>query len=163
MRQKKACMCWSMAALAIMALIFFFSSDTASASDAKSGVFVDLLLPFAAWLDADMLSFLIRKGAHFSIYALLGICVYMALFHAGKAKAAAAWIICALYACSDELHQMMVMGRSAQLSDVALDSLGALCGILLCLWIIAWKRKRDKSMRKGRLRGEPAFSLLLRG
>lgn len=90
MRQKKACMCWSMAALAIMALIFFFSSDTASASDAKSGVFVDLLLPFAAWLDADMLSFLIRKGAHFSIYALLGICVYMALFHAGKAKAAAA-------------------------------------------------------------------------
>ena len=54
MRQKKACMCWSMAALAIMALIFFFSSDTASASDAKSGVFVDLLLPFAAWLDADM-------------------------------------------------------------------------------------------------------------
>ena len=73
MRQKKACMCWSMAALAIMALIFFFSSDTASASDAKSGVFVNLLLPFAAWLDADMLSFLIRKGAHFSIYALLGI------------------------------------------------------------------------------------------
>ena len=144
MRQKKACMCWSMAALAIMALIFFFSSDTASASDAKSGVFVDLLLPFAAWLDADMLSFLIRKGAHFSIYALLGICVYMALFHAGKVKAAAAWIICALYACSDELHQMMVMGRSAQLSDVALDSLGALCGILLCLWIIAWKRKRDQ-------------------
>ena len=103
-----------------------------------------LLLPFAAWLDADMLSFLIRKGAHFSIYALLGICVYMALFHAGKAKAAAAWIICALYACSDELHQMMVMGRSAQLSDVALDSLGALCGILFCLWIIAWKRKRDR-------------------
>ena len=144
MRQKKACMCWSMAALAIMALIFFFSSDTASASDAKSGVFVDLLLPFAAWLDADMLSFLIRKGAHFSFYALLGIFVYMALFHAGKAKAAAAWIICALYACSDELHQMMVMGRSAQLSDVALDSLGALCGILLCLWIIAWKRKRDR-------------------
>ena len=91
-----------------------------------------------------MLSFLIRKGAHFSIYALLGICVYMALFHAGKAKAAAAWIICALYACSDELHQMMVMGRSAQLSDVALDSLGALCGILFCLWIIAWKRKRDR-------------------
>ncbi len=66
--------------------LLFSPSDTASASDAKSGVFVDLLLPFAAWLDADMLSFLIRKGAHFSIYALLGICVYMALFSCGEGK-----------------------------------------------------------------------------
>ena len=157
MRQKKACMCWSMAALAIMALIFFFSSDTASASDAKSGVFVDLLLPFAAWLDADMLSFLIRKGAHFSIYALLGICVYMALFHAGKAKAAAAWIICALYACSDELHQMMVMGRSAQLTSRGWTAVAHCAASCSACGSSPGREAGSKSMRKGRLRGSRPF------
>ncbi len=37
-------------------------------------------------------------------------------------------ILCALYAASDEFHQIFVAGRTASLSDWAVDVLGALLG-----------------------------------
>ena len=162
MRQKKACMCWSMAALAIMALIFFFSSDTASASDAKSGVFVDLLLPFAAWLDADMLSFLMQGRF---IHALLGICVGYGAVSCGEGSGGRPLDhLRQLYACSDELHQMMVMGRSAQPEGCRAGQPRRIVrhpGFRL--WIIAWKRKRDQRVAEKRpAKGSRPF-LLLRG
>ena len=104
-------LCWGTLTLLIMAAIFFFSSDTAGASNAKSGLFVSLLAPLAAWIDTDILSFLIRKAAHFSIYALLGISAYMTLHSANIKRPQWSLVICILYACSDELHQLAVSGR----------------------------------------------------
>ena len=40
-------------------------------------------------------------------------------------------IICILYAISDEIHQLFVPGRSGQVSDVLLDTLGAFTGIMI--------------------------------
>ena len=36
-----------------------------------------------------------------------------------------------LYACSDEIHQLFVPGRSGQVSDVLLDTLGSFTGIMI--------------------------------
>ena len=36
-----------------------------------------------------------------------------------------------LYACTDELHQIFVPGRSAQFRDVLIDTLGASFGTLI--------------------------------
>ena len=36
-----------------------------------------------------------------------------------------------LYACTDEIHQIFVPGRSAQFRDVLIDTLGASFGCLL--------------------------------
>jgi len=44
-----------------------------------------------------------------------------------------AFVICVLYAISDETHQIFVPGRSAQISDVLIDSVGAIVGILMYL------------------------------
>lgn len=40
-------------------------------------------------------------------------------------------VFCALYACSDELHQYFVPGRSCRFFDVCVDSTGAFFGALL--------------------------------
>ena len=46
-------------------------------------------------------------------------------------KSFLAIIICILYATSDELHQLFVMGRSCELRDVFIDSLGSVSGIIM--------------------------------
>jgi len=38
-------------------------------------------------------------------------------------------LYCALYAVSDEAHQLLVSGRGGQLSDALLDSVGVAVGI----------------------------------
>ena len=55
------------------------------------------------------------------------------------------WLIAALYAASDEIHQLFVPGRSGQLSDVILDSAGALAGVAaftVHCWLINRRKAR---------------------
>lgn len=97
------------------------------------------------------LSFPVRKAAHFCEYAILGLLVSNAAlqiartfkqrgmdiavdtvpFVPGRALFAAAWAFCALFAAGDEFHQLFVDGRSGQLFDVGVDSVGALAGVLV--------------------------------
>lgn len=51
-----------------------------------------------------------------------------------------------LYACSDELHQFFVGGRSASFRDVLIDSTGACIGILLTLIIYTLIKKGTASL-----------------
>lgn len=55
-------------------------------------------------------------------------------------------LFCALYACSDELHQYFVPGRSCRFFDVCVDSTGAFCGALLFwgFFHLADMRKRKR-------------------
>lgn len=76
--------------------------------------------------------FLIRKLAHFTLYFILGIFVYLTLHSYSIERILLISIFfCFLYACSDEIHQMFSDGRAAQLLDVLIDTLGASIGILL--------------------------------
>ena len=51
----------------------------------------------------------------------------------------------ALYACTDELHQLFVPGRTGQIFDVFVDTLGATFGCLLVLGILKIKQARIKT------------------
>ena len=53
-----------------------------------------------------------------------------------------AWTIGALYAATDELHQLLVTDRSGELRDVCIDAAGVLAGVLL-VWLI--NRKKEVS------------------
>lgn len=81
----------------------------------------------------------IRKIAHFLIYALVGF-LLMALMSTYSVKENKRILISLgvgiLYATSDEIHQAFVPGRSPQITDVVLDSIGVLVGIILFLIII---------------------------
>lgn len=124
--------------LACMVLIFCFSADNAEESTEKSDFFVKILesLPIAV---RDNLSFIVRKTAHFSVYALLGFLVSGAF--SGKQKFYTL-SICFLYACTDEIHQYFVVGRSCRFQDVMIDTTGAFSGILIFMLIIRLLRKK---------------------
>ena len=46
-----------------------------------------------------------------------------------------AYIFSILYACLDEIHQLFVSGRSGQIMDVFIDSMGIIIGILLVKFV----------------------------
>lgn len=95
----------------------------------------------------DKIEDVIRKIAHFSLYALVGL-LLMALFSTyninEKNKIISTIIIGAIYAISDEFHQSFISGRSGQVSDIFLDTLGATVGCLFILLIIKTVKKFRK-------------------
>lgn len=75
---------------------------------------------------------LVRKSAHFIIYFILGVLAYLTLTSYQIDKPILFSILfCFIYACSDEVHQMFLDGRSAQFIDVLIDTSGASIGCLL--------------------------------
>ncbi len=84
----------------------------------------------------------IRKLAHFSLYTCVGL-LLMSLMDTFNLKQRNK-ILCSLsiglvYAISDEIHQLFIAERTAQIMDVMIDTLGVLVGIgivLLCTKII---------------------------
>lgn len=67
---------------------------------------------------------------------VLSVLVARAFIWHGRARpdlVLAAWGLTALYALSDEIHQLYVPGRAFQLSDLALDISGAALGIAVYL------------------------------
>lgn len=126
---------WRWASLIILLLIFWFSSRNASQSTMQSDSFL-FLFPF---LQEDIARFVIRKLAHFTIYTLLGFCVYRSFKEPCSIRAfGIAILFCFLYACTDEFHQFFIAGRSAQFRDVLIDTCGAFVG--QCLSYISMKK-----------------------
>ena len=80
--------------------------------------------------------FFVRKLAHFSSYFLLGLGLFAGLkrFFLNKVYAFIfIWPITISLAVFDEYHQYLTGDRTPSVHDVVLDSIGALCGILLFL------------------------------
>ena len=73
----------------------------------------------------------IRKTAHFIEYFILGVLVFLTLREFGNKNIYYAILICFLYACSDEVHQIFVPGRDGNFVDVMLDTFGSTTSILL--------------------------------
>lgn len=77
---------------------------------------------------------MVRKAAHFLEYALLAFLVCGCLNKGDWRKMGTylwPWGIATVYAASDELHQRFVPGRNGCVSDVCLDSFGAISGVLV--------------------------------
>ena len=79
--------------------------------------------------------FFLDKVIHSVEYALLGYLVARALFQGGvkfqlsKSHVVfCAFLFCALYGFSDEVHQIFVAGRVSSSGDLIADSIGGLIG-----------------------------------
>lgn len=151
-----------------MVVIFCFSSDNAEQSSSKSlGIgqtIARVLVPdFDEWTTekqeewVEGIEYPIRKTGHAAEYAVLGfLCMGTARSwlqtgrreRNNKIVVFLAWFAATLYAASDEIHQLFVPGRSGQLSDVILDSIGALVGIGLCMLTLQIRRYRGIMTRK---------------
>ena len=120
-----------------MAIIFMLSHQSASISSGQSGVFVEQLRHIAPSVDQQLLTFLVRKGAHIFAYFVLGILTFNALWRVDLSKFKFNYpprlsiIVCALYAVSDEFHQLFVSGRSGEIRDIIIDSCAATVGVFI--------------------------------
>ena len=121
-----------------MAVIFGFSSQPAVQSARLSTHITELTISFfGVNMELDALEHYIRKSAHFLVFLMLGGLTLHALKWSRVSRATmVAFAICVFYAISDELHQLFVLGRAAQVRDVLIDSVGAAMGILLCVLLI---------------------------
>lgn len=149
--------------LTTFSTIFKFSSQIAEESDdISNGVLRKIIdvFPYTKELSEEIKikmvehgNPIIRKLAHFSIYALVGVWI-MAFMSTFDIRLYKKWIISmlvgVLYAASDEFHQSFVPGRGPSIVDVGIDSLGVLTGILAVLIIISIYRalKSDKKIEE---------------
>ena len=117
-----------------MALIFIMSSFNSTESSNQSNFIVDIISNILNINNIEILSYIIRKLAHFTEYLILGILVYNAVNSYNK-NMYIAIIICIIYAISDEIHQLFVPGRSCQILDITIDSIGSTIGIFILSYI----------------------------
>lgn len=134
---------WILAWLPVVlwyALIFWFSAQPGEVSEGQSGQLSGIIGTDWDW-------FPIRKQAHMGLFAVLGALSCLAGRSSGwKGRRLGGMTlgICALLGAFDEVHQVFVAGRTAQVGDVAIDTLGALVGMLLCMAVARlWTRRRS--------------------
>ena len=100
-------------------------------------------LQFLHFIPFKLFHTLIRKFAHFSEYALLGILVSIVSFHTIEERqqklVIILWMI--LVPILDEGIQCFTPGRSAELRDCIIDMCGFGFGFLITYLIKKWKTK----------------------
>ena len=145
-------------AFIIMVAIFYFSSMPATESGESSLMLSNNILNTyenIAKISYDgverfqvlsVLDHIVRKSAHFMEYMVLAAAwfIHFSIWKTGmRWRLALSISITSVYAATDEFHQTFVAGRSGQISDVLLDSVGAATGafVLLVLVIMIKKRK----------------------
>ena len=122
--------------ITVMIIIFMFSNQPADDSTRVSDSFIlgiSNLFSINIPLNDNVIT-VVRKSAHFTIYFILGLAVINLIITYNKTKVKTiliSIIICLLYSISDEIHQLFVIGRSGEITDVFIDTVGATLGILI--------------------------------
>lgn len=129
-----------------MCIVFNFSSEQGETSGNTSAKVCEIIVNIIDFKDiytenekeelVEIIEPTIRKLAHFTIYAIGGTlisnCVYQFL-KKEKQLIIISTSIGVIYAISDEIHQLLVSGRSGNIKDVVIDSLGVVTGIIFFL------------------------------
>lgn len=136
-----------------MIIVFMFSSQQSENSSQTSEGAIVFILDKLSITDnmtenekeqmIENLQTPIRKLAHFSIYTIGGIISYCMVSQYNlklHQKVLVSLGICIIYAITDELHQYFVPGRSCEIIDMMIDSLGATLGNSICIILSNVKR-----------------------
>lgn len=136
-----------------VAFIFYMSSRNAVESMSDSSRIVDFLVnTFNFRVDTiNVLTTIVRKGAHFSEYlilSLLSLFTYKS-FKSNKINYSFVLLVCVLVALSDEFLQGFILGRSSEVRDVIIDFTGALTFIIIYKVIKLLTVKKVSLVNKG--------------
>ena len=140
--------------VACMVFIFCMSAQDSNESSNTSGNLITAVLKIVypkfkelSHIEKENLissfQFFVRKGAHFTIYAIMG---FLAFWTVGtysitlKLKALLSGAICLLYSVSDEIHQRFIPGRSGEIRDICLDFSGSILAIIFMLLIVKYSK-----------------------
>ena len=134
MNNKRKNIYWSLL-IAWMILIFVMSNQPAKVSDSQSIGVLDLFLKLGININGvfgSLANFVVRKCARFLEYMVLALLAFnvFKLYYNIKKVYIITIVLVFLYACSDEIHQLFVLGREGAIRDVIIDTCG---GSLLVL------------------------------
>ena len=143
-----------------MGLIFCFSAENGEESSQTSGQVVRWLLehldrgylslsPAEQAVRREAWSFAVRKLAHFTVFAVLGMLSFAAFSVdlSNRRAFPAAVGLGVARAILDEVHQSFIPGRSCEFRDVCIDSAGVLFGAGV-LWLIVCIVKHRRGMNE---------------
>lgn len=112
-------------------LLFIFSSQNGGESSGVSRKFVEFFIKNPEIV--EKVEPYVRKLAHFSEYGLGGV-LFVSLFttynFTDEKRIIISILLGSWYATMDEIHQLMVPGRSGAIKDVYIDSLGIATGVI---------------------------------
>ena len=135
----------------MMVVIFSFSAQPANESSEQSSFIVSLItktdIGAALARKTDNLELIVRKLAHFSEYGFFAVTVLFGAAHTAinrKRLYPLCECIAFLYACSDEIHQYFVPGRSMAFTDVCIDSAGALFWLVIVYFVMKLINRRTR-------------------
>ena len=134
-----------------MGSMYYFSSQDGTKSSTQSGKVVKVIDEIREEItlkDSKLISikdkvfnklkqygdkgYVVRKIAHFSIYACIGITMAYVIYLFSKKvfiSSFLAFMLTTMYAYYDEYRQLSVTGRAGSLKDIFIDSCGALVGV----------------------------------
>lgn len=156
-----------------MLIIFKLSSMNSSNSNGKSTNFISIFIedtlnitnnygitnshPNSSKIDkaSNLINPPLRKVMHASVYFVLAffLNILLNIIFDHKHYISSILItlfICILFASSDEIHQLFVVGRTGQFIDVIIDTMGAIIGIMFySTYYIVYKNGQKSVMNKG--------------
>lgn len=120
-------------------MISFLSTDSfaGSRTDAILRPLIRWVAPTASEEAVALIHAAVRKVAHVTEYAVLGLLVFRALDAPARPRVqTVAWslAVSAAYAGLDELHQTWVPSRTGAVLDVVIDASGAALGVAFRAW-----------------------------
>lgn len=131
-------------------IIFSFSSqdgETSSSISQKVTEFIVEIISKFKTIDPELklqyiekLHPIIRKLAHFSVYAVVGFSMmgFMCTYDIRNIfKVLISFGVGLIYAVSDEIHQYFIPGRGPSIIDVGIDVLGVVTGIFLLVILVS--------------------------
>ena len=109
-------------------VIFYFSNQPGNLSSSLSDNLTLLIFNNIT----NFLIFIVRKIAHISEYFILAILMYNVFkdYLSSKKSYLITFILSILYACSDEIHQLFVVGRECLPRDVVIDAIGVILALI---------------------------------
>ena len=152
---KSTALAWSLTVV-WMLVIFLLSAQPGSQSGSLSMDVTKIIADIAGFIfrlnpekiaDSDqlyMLNGIIREFAHGAAYFILALLAANALKRhglKGRKLLLLTLSFCAIYAISDEIHQLFVPGRTCELFDLGVDMLGAFCSMALLQLFFFLNRK----------------------
>lgn len=126
-----------------MLYIFYMSHQVGTVSSNSSSYIVEIMNQFINIPTSLVytLETIVRKIAHVSEYAILTLLIFKSLQSYKKIPIYTYTLLLAVsYACTDEIHQSFIPGRTALFTDVLIDSIG----IILMLVFLRWFYQRHK-------------------
>ena len=151
-----------------MVIVFLLSNQVAEDSSKTSGAVIRTIITF---FNSDMpkelleqkvaeLQFVIRKLAHFTLYTIGGILITIMFFQYIdniKHTKVMSILLGTLNAITDEIHQLLVPGRSGEIRDVIIDTSGVILGVIVISFLVYLKGKLNWQKIKNKIKEKRKF------